>query len=248
MSQLQKVIERVQRGEGPRIGFGTLTREKPRAMALGALCQDGDSAKAAIEAGADFVVFRAQDTRGAVEAIKATGEVKAPLGAWLSEVRADDADALAEAGADFVASPLEGTGAEAVDTERLGHILAVTNDLEEGLLRSLGPLGLDGMFVKRPDGEMTLQQQVEMTRLSALSGMSLLVSTPADISTGALRVLRDSGTVAVVAAEGAAPDDIKGLNERLRSIPVRRSRGRQGETPFIPSVRQEEEHEHDHED
>jgi 2-methylisocitrate lyase-like PEP mutase family enzyme len=247
LSQLRKVIERSQRGEGTRMGFGAVVREKPRAMALGVLARDGDGAKAAIEAGADFVVFRAQDTAGALEALKTTGETKAPLGVWLSQFGTEDTAKLASAGADFVASPLDGTVAEAVDPDQMGQVLAITGEMEEAILRSLGSLGLDGLFVKRPAGQMTLQQQVELARLATLSGVPLLVSTADDVSAGELRVLRDAGAVAIVASDGSTQDEIRALNERLREVPARRSRSNNRETPMLPTAASRE-HEHDHDD
>ncbi len=248
MSQLRKVIERAQRGEGPRLGFGASTHVKPRALAIGMIALDADGARQAVEAGADFVLFRAQDTASAVEAIKGSSDTKAPLGAWLSNVGADDAQQLTEAGVDFVASSLEGTRADALDSDQVGHVLAVTADIDDTTLRTLGALGLEGMFVKRPEGEMTLQNQVEFARLSVLSGLELFVSTSADVSTGELRVLRDSGAVAVIATEDSSAEALHGLNERLRTIPPRRAGSRGNDTPLLPTMArnsEEEEHEHD---
>lgn len=249
MSQLLKVIARAQRGEGPRMGFGTGGREKPRAMALGVLARDASGASEAIEADVDFVIVRAGDASEAATAIGEIGETRTPVGVWLSELDVDGAKKLAEAGADFVASPLEGTKAEAVDTDALGHILAVTGEIDDTTLRTLGALGLDGMFVKRPAGEMTLQTQVDLARLAVLSGMDLLVSSQAEVSSSELRVLRDSGAVAIVATDGSTGDELRALNDRLRTIPPKRSKARANDAPLLPTAPPAaEEHDHEHDD
>jgi hypothetical protein len=63
--------------------------------------------------------------------------------------------------------------------------------------------------------------------MAMLSGAPLLVNSPADISTGELRVLRDAGAAAVVAAEHTTPEELKALGERLREVPPK-PRGRAG--------------------
>lgn len=246
MSQLRRVIERSQRGEVSHLGFGAARREKPRGMALGVIVRDEKATREALDAGVDLVVIRPKDVNAATKVIRAVGETKTPLGVWLSDITADDTARLKEAGADFVASSLDGTIAEAVDTEELGHVLAVTGEIEEATLRALGALRLDGMFVKRPGGEMTLQNQVELARLSALSGLQLLVSSPADASAGELRVLRDSGAVAIIAADGSTADELRSLSERLRSLPPR-GRSRSNDFPLIPSAAPAQ-HDHEHDD
>ena len=57
MSQLQKRIHKIQRREGPGIGFGRVTREQPRAMALIATARNAAEAQAALDAGADAVLL-----------------------------------------------------------------------------------------------------------------------------------------------------------------------------------------------
>ncbi|HQW51198.1 MAG TPA: hypothetical protein PL082_04005, partial [Tepidiformaceae bacterium] len=68
MSQLQKTIARLQRRDGPAIGFGPVSREQPRAMALIALVSSATQARAALDAGADAVLFQAGDAAAAASA------------------------------------------------------------------------------------------------------------------------------------------------------------------------------------
>src|SRR5690606_17916526 len=136
-------------------GFGQVAREKPRAVLLGALVRDARAGQQAVDAGVDLLIVRANDAAGAAKVLNEIGDVKPPRGVWLSELGIDDGKAMVDAGADFVASPLDGTIAEAVDGDAIGQVLAVTQDMEEATLRALGPLGLDALFVKRPGGEMT---------------------------------------------------------------------------------------------
>ena len=251
MSQLQKTLERSLKTEGPRMGFGPISREKPRAMVLGAIVKDAKAANAAAEAGADFIVVKADTASAAAEALKGAEGVTQPKGAWVSKLDVDGAKALKEAGADFVASSLDDTAAAAVNPDELGHVLAVTSDMEDTTLRAVSGLTLDALFVKRPKGPMTLLQQVELARLAMLAGTPLLVSCPADLDAAELRVLRDSGAAAVVAAEGTSADELKALGDRLREVPAKKSGRSERVVPMLPGLRQqedEEEHDHEHDD
>jgi len=236
MSQLKKAIEKLQRGDVAPMGFGVVARTRPRALLLGALVRDADAGKAAADAGVDIVIAHGNGAASAAATLKGLEGTTVVRGAWTGELNAADAATLAEAGCDFVASSLDGTAAEAVDGEKMGHVLAITSDMEEGTLRALGPLGLDALFLKRPAGPMTLALQVELSRLAMLSGTPLLVNSPADISTGELRVLRDAGAAAVIAADLTSADDLRSLGERLREIPPK-PRGRSGarDIALVPS-------------
>ena len=178
-----------------------------------------------------------------------TGE-RVAAGAALPVLSVKDAETLAEAGCDFVVSPLETTDSAAVDTERMGHLVNASETMEDNTLRSFGPLGLDALFVQRSGGSMKLGEQLGLVRLASFSGTGLMVTIPNGIEVADLRVLRDSGVVAVVAGAGASADDLKGLAERLQAVPPPRKSKREGnDMAIVPSSRGGGgEHEHDDDD
>jgi hypothetical protein len=235
VSELQKKIQRARRREGTGgMGFGAMKRELPRAMVLCALVSDGKGATAALEAGADVVIVDAASAADAAAAIK--GLAKGQAGARLAAYDDDGAAALREAGCDFVISPLETTAATAVDTDQTGQVIEATTELSENTLRALAPLGLDGLYVARPEGELTLAAQLELVRLSSLGGAPLLAAIDATSSVAELRVLRDSGAGAVVAPAGATPDQLRELGELLRQVPVQGKSGERSTVAIIPSM------------
>lgn len=248
MSQLQKVITRLQKREGPGIGFARIHRDQPKAMVLVASVTTADEANAALDAGADAVLFQAGSASIAAGALKGVTAERRPAGAALPVLSVKDAETLAEAGCDFVVSPLETTDSAAVDTERMGHLVNVSENMEDNTLRSLGPLGLDALFYQRSGGSMKLGEQLGLVRLASFSGTGLMVTVPNGIETGDLRVLRDSGVVAVVAGTGASADEIKGLAERLTAVPPPRKSKREGADMAIVPASRSGGGEHDHDD
>jgi len=239
MSQLQKTIARLQRRDGPAIGFGPVSREQPRAMALIALVSSATQARAALDAGADAVLFHAGDAATAAAAMEGVAGPKVAAGALLHALSEADAETLQAAGCDFAVSALETTDSGAVDPEKMGHVVIAHEGIEDNTLRSLPPLGLDGLYVERPAGAMKLSTQLGLVRLASFSTTGLLATVDPGASVSELRVLRDSGVVAVVAPASAAAADISALGACLKDVPAPRKPRREGggDMALVPSVK-----------
>lgn len=251
MSQLQKTIAKLQRREGPSIGFGPVNREQPKAMALVARVRSANEARAALEAGADAVLFHFGDAATTAKEMEGVAGPKVAAGALLDRLTEDDAAALRAVGCDYVVSPLETTDSAAVDADRMGHVVIASESMEDNVLRALGPLGLDALYVERPHGPMKLAGQLGLVRIASFASTGLMATIDTSASVSDLRVLRDSGVVAVVAPASATPSDIAGIAGRLKAVPAPRKGKREGgDLAIVPSVRptSTEEHEHEEED
>jgi hypothetical protein len=238
MSQLQKAITRTQRREvSGGLGFGQARKEQPKAMLAGVAASDEAAARAMLAAGADLVLIRAKDAAGALKALKSVAMDKSCVGVQVSALDAAGAEALHKAHCDFVISPLESTAAAALDPEMMGHVLVGSATLEDTTLRALGPLGLDALYVDLDAGAMTLASQLALVRLSSFSSTALLVAVNADTPVGELRVLRDSGVVAVIAPEGTTVNQLEALISNLKAVPAPKKNKREGnEMAIVPSM------------
>lgn len=236
MSQLQKKMQRIQKREGPGIGFGAAVREQPRAMLLVAMAADGNEAKAALEAGADAAVIRTA-ARGGVSQLDGLAGDKASVGMFSEALDETSASALAKAGCDFVISSLEQTESVAVDTDRMGHVLIANEAMEDNTLRALAPLGLDALFVERRGAGVMLANQLGLVRLASFASTPLLVTVDPGAAVAELRVLRDSGVAGVVTPEGSTADQLKKLVEALKAVPPPRKSRREGaEMAIVPAA------------
>jgi hypothetical protein len=243
MSQLRKKIERLQKREGPRMGFAHVAREQQPAMLLGVLASAPASARESLAAGSDFVIARVDNARGGVSFLQELAAEGACVGIWTTSLSLPDADTLLQAGCDFSVSSLTGTASAAVDPDRMGHVLEVPMDsLEDSLLRALGPLGLDGLLFQGEATGLSLAQQLDLVRLSAFSGTPLLVTLSSEPAPADLRTLRDSGCAAVILQE-PSKQQITSALEALRSVPPPRRTRREGaEIAIVPAPTA---HEHD---
>ncbi len=228
MSQLQKRIQRLQRRDGPGMGFGRITREQPRAMALVATARNAGEIQVALDAGADAVLVDAGNAAAAAAAMEGIASEKIAVGAGLASLSETDAETLRKAKCDFVVSPLDTTDSAAVDSEKMGQVVVATLDMEDNTLRALAPIGLEGLFVQRTGGAMTLGQQLGLVRLSTFSSTGLIVSVDAGAAVGELRVLRDSGTLAVITGAGTSAEALKTLGDTLKAVPPPKKARREG--------------------
>ena len=238
MSQLQKAITRTQRREVTGgLGFGQARKEQPKSMLAGVAARDEAAAKSLLAAGADLVLIRAKDAAGALKALKSVATDKTCVGVQVSALDAAGAEALHKAHCDFVVSPLESTAAAALDPDTMGHVLVGSSALEDTTLRALGPLGLDALYVELEAGAMTLASQLGLVRMSSFASTALLVAVNADIPIAELRVLRDSGVVAVIAPEGTTPQQLEALIANLKAVPPPKKNKREGaEMAIVPSA------------
>lgn len=248
MSELAKRIGRAQRREvSGGMGFAAAKREQPKAMVLAAMVKSESEARSALEAGADCVVVEADDAAGAAAVVGALPKHSA--GAALTMLDEAAAAVLHEAGCDFVVSTLEGTSSAAVDIDRMGQLVAASSELSDTALRALNPLGFDALFVEGKAAAPTLAAQLELVRLSSLSGLALAMSIATDATVAELRALRDSGVLIAVPPSGAKPGAITKLAETLRAVPAPRRQARGGDIAIVPAAAARGgEEEHDHED
>lgn len=239
MSKLVKAIERLRRPEGRPVGFVAAPRERPKAMLLGVLARDPAQFATAVEAGADLVIVHAADPSAFVDLVGKHREENVPIGVWLSRVDEAVASSLVAAGWDFVVSTLEGTQAGVIDPEKLGHVVALleTHEVPDAVLRSLGPLEVDAVLVRRSAGEFTLRHEAELVRLTTLSGAPLLVVVGNEPTPAEVRALRDCGSAAVILPEGSSSEQIAAGQALLRSVgPRKRSRREGAEIALVPSL------------
>lgn len=249
MSQLQKRIQRLQRREGPAIGFGRVTREQQRAMALIATAKSAADVQSALDAEADAVIVEAGNASAAAALMDGVATEKLAVGALLASLADADADALRKAKCDFVVSPLDTTDSAAVDTEKMGQVVIASLELEDNTLRALAPLGLDGLYVTRAGGSMTLAQQLGLVRLASFASTGLIVTVDANAQVAMLRVLRDSGALAVVAPAGTSPEGLKALSDALKAVPAPKKGKREGsDIALVPAGKSASEDEGEEDD
>ncbi len=241
------------------MGFGaTATRTRIPSMLL--LVQ-GASAKMRhrgdlADSGVDAIILSLADPEretGEVEKwVKEFGDV--PCGAQLASASPKATAALKEAGVDFLAFDAEATSAQALLGTEVGHVLVLSGEPSDSLLRAMEPLRLDALLLPDWRPPLTVHGQLELQRLVLLSRTPLIVPVAPDIASGELQCLRDAGVAAVAAdgADSATWDRLVNLRRAIDELPPRERRREERAEALLPSlgqlaarVEEEEEEEED---
>jgi hypothetical protein len=212
-------------------------------MLLGVLAANEADVTAAAGT-ADLVLVRASKPADVKRALK-NNEVDC-VGVLVDNIDVDSAAKLRDAGATFAIAAPESTVAAAVGVEEDDYVPSVTLDADEPTLRALGGIQPPAVCVEGRTG-LTVADQLGYVRLSGLVGAPLLVLLDSVPDDAELRVLRDSGAAAIVAAAGTSADDLAALDKSLRALPARKRRGGEGAMPLVPMARPAMES-HEHED
>jgi hypothetical protein len=86
---------------------------------------------------------------------------------------------------------------------------------------------------------MKLAGQLGLVRIASFASTGIMATVDAGASVSDLRVLRDSGVVAVVAPASSSAEDLAEIVTRLKAVPPPRKGKREGagDMALVPSVK-----------
>lgn len=242
MSRFLDRMERISSGAAGPIGFGTAPREKLPGLALVAQVSGNDPAAISVVAQLlpDAVLFTGLDGPADLKELdQALASV--PWGARLSSLNEEEARAYREGGCDLLAFSLPGTSVAAVATEDLGRILCVDPPLEEGDLRAIDSLPIDGLLLsaKSVSGSWTLRDLATVAAISRRSTKLILVEATQPPSPPELEALRNAGVRGLVVDLSAnSPEALAQLKTALLEMPRRRPSRRDRPAAILPGFTQ----------
>lgn len=234
MSKFRTRIRDIGRAPGG-MGFSAIARqERPRYVLVVAEANSAEEAHAAVQAGADAVILASATITGV--------SVKVPVGVRIEDATRAEVDAARERGADFFLFDDGRTHASALTAEEMGAVLLLGADQDEQRLRSVAAIDLDAILVEADADVITVREQIELRRVAALCGASLLVRSNGQPDAAILEAWRDAGAPAVLvpAAQVAA------TLEAAQAVPAPRRGERR--LPVLGGPATEAHHDHDHDD
>jgi len=238
MSKFRTRIRDIGRAPGG-MGFAAIARqERPRYMIVVAEAASADEANAALEAGADAVVFAGSVPGGF--------STKVAIGVRIEDATRDEVTAARDAGADFFLFDDGRSHAAALAVEEIGSVLLLGADQDEQRLRSVSAIDLDAILVEAEADLITVREQLELRRVAAMTGAPILLKSNGRPDADILEAWRDAGAPAVLvpAADTAA------VLEAAKAVPAPR-RSTERRLAILGGLAQEAEdhdHEHDHDD
>ncbi len=253
---MSKFIERLNEALRPSpapMGFGRRAESKKKARILLVAALDAAYTQGLTEmvSGADAVLLPAGSVPGDGEA-----EVKAPsgipCGEWLTANEGSRIDSLAKNGCDFIVFRADKIGLSVLQYEKMGKVLEVDPQMEDGLLRTVGTLPVDAIFIHH-EGEgpsyFTWHDLMVFRHFADSVSKPIIVTVAAPLSEKELLVLWEAGVDAMVvpAGSGAAGDLLKNLRQKIDGVVFpaeRRPSKREATVPALtPEAPKEEEEE-----
>ena len=230
---MSKFVDRLQslsRSSATPIGFRSFVSElKSPPMLLVAEMSGTQIKEARIAAdfNADAGLVLSEDTGAHVlrQIVESMGSV--PLGVLVKGMDEKEVDELAGFGCDFVVFDIKGA-AGILSRKEVGRFLMIEPSLDQGLVRAINNLDVDGVFVSKGGSSfVAVEHLLVCRRLVELLEKPIIMTLPSLSKKEELTSLWQVGVDGVVAPRGWSPEGLAELKEMIGSLP-RGRRGRRG--------------------
>jgi hypothetical protein len=245
MSKFIDELKLVSGASSPPMGFRTAAAAppKPRMLLVATLAEPNIEGLADYVGGADAGLVPIPKLSSGAKAINKISRAMPdiPWGGWLKDVKGEKVKPLAEAGADFVVFPSD-TPLAMLQDSKIGKILEVGTSLDEGLLKTIDDLPVDGVLISgeaEKAGLLTWRHLMLSRRCAELVTKPLLASVPAGIGSNELQALWAAGVVAVVVEtppQGRMAE-LRQIIDKLTFPPLSKRK----KEPLLPRIAEEKE-------
>ena len=153
-----------------------------------------------------------------------------PLGVFIKGMAEKKVNKLIGSGCDFVVFDMK-ISATALQEEKIGKFLLIEPSLEQGLVRAINRLDIDGVFINRArEPFITVEYLLVCQRFSDLLNKSLVVTLPSLITSVELSNLWEAGIDGLVVPPEQPIEAFAELRRMIDNLPkgVKRQRGRVG--------------------
>ena len=230
MTQLRSLLERIEAGSGPTLGFGSAQSARLPGMALIARCSgDVAAALAASAEAADACVIFAPGLFP--DQLPEMGN--RIWGAGGAPLQPDVVKAWREAGADFTVSPFASAQVDAIDLAdpQMTHGARIPDDVDGHMWRILAGTPLDFLVLDRSamTGPWTLPDLGQVADAARRAEKFLIVRVGPRPSANELLGLRQAGAVAIVAeANDHGAEGLAAIKADLMAMPRAQPASRRG--------------------
>jgi len=213
---------------------------------------DAKEAEVVASGGVDagLVLNESFKVEGVNQVIDALGDI--PLGVFLRDVGAERVAELVSSGCDFVVFDTKVSVAMLSQTE-IGKFLVVEPSLDQGLVRAIDSLDIDGVLINRgKESFITVEHVLTCQRFRGLVDKPLVAILPSLATDVELNNLWRAGVDAVVVPPSQPTEALAELRRTIDNLP-RRTERRQGKLgvvipQYAGGMAAEEEEEEEEED
>ena len=233
MSKFVDKLQRLSKSPAPSIGFHPSASEsKSSAMLLIAELSGVDVKEASIMADvnvdAGLILNQNLNTKIVKQIVKAVDDI--PLGIFLKDISKDKVNELVGSGCDFVVFDMK-MPAVALQGEKVGKFLMIEPSLDQGLVRAINGLDIDGVFIsKGEESFITVEHLLIYQRFGELLDKPILVILPSLVTGVELGNLWKAGVGAITVPPSQSTEALAKLKGMIDSLPkeAKRQRGKVG--------------------
>jgi hypothetical protein len=156
--------------------------------------------------------------------VEAVGDI--PLGVFVKGMSEEKINELVSLGCDFVVFDIKAAAA-ALHKEKLGKILMIEPSLDQGFVRAINSLKVDGVFISSRGGDsfVAVEHLLVCRRFVELLEKPVIMASPSLVTKVELTSLWQAGVDGVVAPPAQSAEALTELKKMIGDLP-RGARGR----------------------
>jgi len=171
-----------------------------------------------VKADAGLILERAPGARAVRQMVEAAGDI--PLGVSVKDADAEKANELAGSGCDFLVFGIEAAAA-ILRKEDAGRFLMIERSLDQGLVRAVNSLDIDGVFISGAGGGslLAVENLLVYRRFVELLEKPVMITLPSLVTSAELAILWQLGIDGVVAAPPQSVESLAKLKKMIGDLP-----------------------------
>jgi hypothetical protein len=184
-----------------------------------------------VNADAGLILSEGPSAKVVKQMVEAVGDV--PLGVFLKGMSEEKINELASLGCDFVVFDIRMPVA-VLHKEKVGKFLMIEPSLDQGFVRAINSLELDGVFISSRDGDsfVAVEHLLVCRRFVELLEKPVIMALPSLVTKAELTSLCQAGVNGVVAPSTQSVEALAELKKMIGDLP-RGARGRRAKAGVI---------------
>jgi hypothetical protein len=184
-----------------------------------------------VNADAGLILSEGPSAKVVKQMVEAVGNV--PLGVFVKGTSEEEINELANLGCDFVVFDIKAAAAVLCKKE-VGKFLMIEPSLDQGLVRAINSLEVDGVFISSRGGDsfVAVEHLLVCQRFVELLEKPVMLALPSLVTKADLTSLWQAGVDGVVAPSTESVEILAELKKMIDDLP-RRARGRRAKAGVV---------------
>jgi len=236
MSKFVDKLQSLSKAAATPIGFHSFVSElksPPMLLVAGLSGTQVKEAKIVTEVSADAGLILSEGTSAKVvkQMVEAVGNV--PLGVFVKGISEEKINELMSVGCDFVVFDIR-IPAAVLHKEGVGKFLMIEPSLDQGLVRAINSLEVDGVFISSRGGDsfVAVEHLLVCRRFVELLEKPVITTLPSLVTKAELTSLWQAGVDGIVAPSTQSTEALAGLKKLIGDLP-RGARGRRAKAGVV---------------